>query len=1128
MPNRAPDLFASPNGDIAAEAANGQPGWRLARLEMLNWGTFHRQVHIITPAGGWSLLVGENGSGKSTAVDALRTLLVPPRLVKDSYNDASGATKGKDRSRRSYILGAWSSASRDDSMTGVTEYLRTEKDFSTLLAVFQNDRRGKSVTLAQILWINGDDIGETFLVSPGARSIKQDLADLGEVSPREMRTKLEKRSFEVFKSFSGYAGRFMGMIGIPGDGALEIFNRAIGVKDVVDVNTFIRRHMLDASTGMEYYRQTLRPHFDELMGCWRSMKRAEKQLEALIPIANAYTEIVGALDEKDRLEHLQAAVPLYFGHRHLALRIAQEITIVAEVERIGHEREVQDRQKEGQRESRAEIVQALADNDVNKRLNAIERDITDANEKRDAKQKDSKQFTDFLSALDFKDSVSTPAEFADTLAKLGAEQVEVERQQSDLMEENLQIGIKLEKLKTLIPALGVDLKAAREHRVSIPAALLSIREQLCCAHNLQSSDLPFAGELIEVKDDQAFWAGALNRLLHSFGISLLVPPVHYKAVSDWIDSHHLGLRFNYLLIAERTAQSGNSAPAANRAAARLNFRPNHPWSAWVAGEVARRFPHVCVEDFEQLKREGYALIRKGQVKDGTRHTKDDRHAIDNVQNWVLGWSAEAKIKALMAEIETRMKEESELTAQKRGLSEQQKRVMQRMQAIAGALTIDRFERIDYQAELLKLESLIAEKQRLESSANAVKEMRDRIKEIDDRIKEIESQISKLDKQVGSLEDQLTICRDTQKKLQQTLATNPDFLPEPLVEGFSEFEPAEGLKIENVEGAIADANSKLQRRISNQVGTITRETNKMLPAMQDFLREYPEETSNLLAEIDCAPEFVKMRDTLEKEKLREYREQFRKFLDENLLSSLANFRALLDEHETETRRRISTVNEALRRIAYTPTTYVQIKESRANNSEIAQFRSRLAECFSGGTNPNEEVRDAILERIQTLMSDFDEKEDWAKRVTDVRNWLEFAISERDNETSKEVMFLTQSSGRSGGQKAKLAFTILASAIASQYGLADTADKVDTFRLVVIDEAFSRTDEENSRQALELFRSLGMQLLVVSPFDARARLVEDYVDSFHLTTNPDRKASRITRASREEYETARAVAENDADR
>ncbi len=161
-----------------------------------------------------------------------------------------------------------------------------------------------------------------------------------------------------------------------------------------------------------------------------------------------------------------------------------------------------------------------------------------------------------------------------------------------------------------------------------------------------------------------------------------------------------------------------------------------------------------------------------------------------------------------------------------------------------------------------------------------------------------------------------------------------------------------------------------------------------------------------------------------------------------------------------------------------------------------------------------------------MDDFDKRDDWKRRVTDVRNWLEFAISEKDRQTGKEVNYVAQSSGRSGGQKAKMAFTILASAIMSQYGLASDKPDANNFRLVVIDEAFSRTDEENSRQALDLFQKLGLQLVVVSPFDARARLVEDYVDTFHLATNPTRDASRIARASREEYEAARDSAPADA--
>src|SRR5437016_4987396 len=89
-------------GDPRATLADG---WRLWRLELHNWGTFHKKVWSLLPCGNWSLLVGENGSGKTTAIDGLRTLLVPPRLL--NYNDASGGQAKRDRSRVSYIRGAW-------------------------------------------------------------------------------------------------------------------------------------------------------------------------------------------------------------------------------------------------------------------------------------------------------------------------------------------------------------------------------------------------------------------------------------------------------------------------------------------------------------------------------------------------------------------------------------------------------------------------------------------------------------------------------------------------------------------------------------------------------------------------------------------------------------------------------------------------------------------------------------------------------------------------------------------------------------------------------------------------------------------------------------------------------------
>lgn len=59
-------------------------GFRMERMEVYNWGTFNQRIWTICPMGGTSLLTGANGSGKSTVVDALLTLLVPFRKL--TYN----------------------------------------------------------------------------------------------------------------------------------------------------------------------------------------------------------------------------------------------------------------------------------------------------------------------------------------------------------------------------------------------------------------------------------------------------------------------------------------------------------------------------------------------------------------------------------------------------------------------------------------------------------------------------------------------------------------------------------------------------------------------------------------------------------------------------------------------------------------------------------------------------------------------------------------------------------------------------------------------------------------------------------------------------------------------------------
>ena len=70
---------------------NALSGYRLKKLEVFNWGTFNDQVWSLNLNGKNCLLTGDIGSGKSTLVDAVTTLLVPANKV--DYNKAAGAEK---------------------------------------------------------------------------------------------------------------------------------------------------------------------------------------------------------------------------------------------------------------------------------------------------------------------------------------------------------------------------------------------------------------------------------------------------------------------------------------------------------------------------------------------------------------------------------------------------------------------------------------------------------------------------------------------------------------------------------------------------------------------------------------------------------------------------------------------------------------------------------------------------------------------------------------------------------------------------------------------------------------------------------------------------------------------------
>lgn len=69
--DRQDGLFGlAETGQDVTDDAGTPPSFRLYRLELLNWGTFHQGIRTFQLDGAKCLLTGDVRSGKSTVVDA--------------------------------------------------------------------------------------------------------------------------------------------------------------------------------------------------------------------------------------------------------------------------------------------------------------------------------------------------------------------------------------------------------------------------------------------------------------------------------------------------------------------------------------------------------------------------------------------------------------------------------------------------------------------------------------------------------------------------------------------------------------------------------------------------------------------------------------------------------------------------------------------------------------------------------------------------------------------------------------------------------------------------------------------------------------------------------------------------
>ena len=337
-----------------------------------------------------------------------------------------------------------------------------------------------------------------------------------------------------------------------------------------------------------------------------------------------------------------------------------------------------------------------------------------------------------------------------------------------------------------------------------------------------------------------------------------------------------------------------------------------------------------------------------------------------------------------------------------------------------------------------------------------------------------------------------------------------------------------LTVESCDNREQDVRAWLQARIDADDRRLARLAEQIIKAMSAFKDEFKLETAEIDASLAAAFEYQQLLEQINRDDLPRFVARFKELLNVNTINEIANFNAQLARERETIKERIGRINESLTQIDYNPGRYIRLESQISPDAEIRDFQGELRACTEGAVTGSEDAQyseakflqvKAIIDRFRGREGLSDQDRRWTAKVTDVRNWFLFAASERWREDHAEHEHYSDSGGKSGGQKEKLAYTILAASLAYQFGLEWGAVRSRTFRFVVIDEAFGRGSDESAQYGLELFQQLNLQLLIVTPLQ-KIHIIEPFVSAVGFVHNEGGRESRLRNLTIEEYRAQKA--------
>lgn len=1049
---------------IGEEINPGQ--FRLSRIQIINWGTFHGRHSMYVDRAG-TLLTGHPGVGKSTLFDGIQHIFYAAPRLNESAHEASNR---KDRRTTfSYMRGR-----KIKTSDGVV-YQRPSATWSAAALVFE-DGLGRVVSIAALfdLPANGleGQVGKHYVIHNAELDIEA-LENHGSrrFSPSSLHGALPgAEAFDVHKTF---AERFRRRLGIHNDKAFSLLRTLQNGRGLdKGVNRFFRYEVLDKPATLAASAAAVED-FSHLSGIYRQLEDARGQRDALAPVPELHRKLQDIATTQSRTTELKNVQLPLLRQKFQAELLAAKAVALGEA---AQEKKQQIGAAAKAKDLLAESVAALSEQHANhggRAIEGLEKDIRTGKRELAERQRmetAAKEELDSTGLVYDWSRTGLDAARADAAAGVELQQVAMENART-LEYQAVAASVNIRDQEKQLRA---EIDSFERRGSNIDSRSAAARRAICTATGLTVEDMPFAGELVDIGSGHGVWRAAAEKVLRSLATTLLIDGRNIAAVTQAINAldGHGKLRWINIAVPHRTATAGD-----DELVGKLDFHDSDA-GVWLRGKVTADFAFTCVRDDSGLHQHTKAVSQAGTVKLTSAVFERDTRTI-NPGDYLLGFNNVAKIAQLLEQAQelAAQYEESAAVALQSSLAKEES--TSQLHALQRVATDERgFTELDSAELATRLETLQTALEKTIEGSSTLAQLRESLTETNTELEAAVGRVAVLHHDAAAIAKDLAAIQAALKNAGELTEKAPDWAVAAFAPYFMDGEPT---SLDELEVLLSRVAVDLGERSAALKEQQFRTEGALSEIFKAFSRQFgPTMSASHGTGADAAAHYEELYERIISDGLPQRQDEFREYFNNRSYERFSDLLQLLEEERRVIEERILPLNQILSDVPFEKGSRLRLEVKTSIPDEARSFRSDLKEALGNAYTKATEEKMASsylqLERLVNALRD-PAMAHWTDTVLDVRQHV--TISCNEHRPTGEIEIGLEPGTLSGGEGQRFTSFIMGAALAYQLGI--DVQGYSTYGTVMIDEAFIQANSEYAGAGINALQEFGFQLLLAAPED-----------------------------------------------